>query len=352
MNSNTDQEYRIINNAPGLFCVSPYAGWAPSFRVRIEDWLKYCNLPYEIFGPKDRTAKRLGGINLADIAYEFKLRTARQHFGPALIQKDITRLGVSYPRRSLDFIQNQFFYDIDDAIFLETSKNAFFDRSRRIKELMGMAKTVIAGNNFLADYSKQYSANVVYVPTCVPDFVPKAKDFIDSRPLVVGWLGSASTSHYLRPIVDALLEVKKDLGFEVRLVGDLHSMKEFRKYPFQLKQWRIEEESNDLSEFDIALNPLPASDWEKGKCAYKTLLYARAGAAVLGSNVGVSGEILMRSNSPMPSTFTDWGESLRYLSSEHKLRIDIAYETAKIVASDFTFSRWKSEWLQAIDRKP
>jgi alkanesulfonate monooxygenase SsuD/methylene tetrahydromethanopterin reductase-like flavin-dependent oxidoreductase (luciferase family)/Cu/Ag efflux protein CusF len=36
-----------------------------------------------------------------------------------------------------------------------------------------------------------------------------------------------------------------------------------------------------LSDFDIALNPLPDTDWEKGKCAYKTLLYARAGAAVL-----------------------------------------------------------------------
>lgn len=349
MNSKSKQENCSTRNQPELLCISPYAGWAPSFRVRVEDWLKYCKIPYQVFGPKVRTARRIGRLNLADIDYEFLLRTARHHFGPALVQKDITRFGVNNPQAALDFVKDGYLYDIDDAIFLENSNHRFFDRSRRSKELMASAKSVIAGNRYLAEFAEQYSDNVVCVPTCVPDFIPKAKAFVDSKPLVVGWLGSASTCPHLRPIVETLYEVKRDLGFEVRLVGDIRAMKEFRKYPFQLKQWRIEEEAKDLSEFDIALNPLPESEWEKGKCAYKTLLYARAGAAILGSNVGVSGEILKLSNSPMPSTFSDWSESLRLLLSEHGLRAELANKTASIVASDFTFSRWRSEWLQAFD---
>ena len=56
--------------------------------------------------------------------------------------------------------------------------------------------------------------------------------------------------------------------------------------------WTAARESDALREMDAGLMPLPDTEWARGKCAFKLLLYYATGIPAVASPIGMNAEVL------------------------------------------------------------
>ena len=205
-------------------------------------------------------------------------------------------------------------YDFDDSIFLK--------KPSKIKKILSIADSVIAGNSFLRDYALKFCKNINVLPTCIdadkytPSLKPKNKDKV-----IVGWMGTPSTSVYLSGIKKAfkiLSNKKKNLEFQI--IGASDPCVE-EGVNFVNKRWSLDSEIKDLQEFDIGIMPMPDNDWTVGKCAFKIIQYMAVGIPAVASPVGMNKEVIKDGvNGFFASTCQEWCEKLSTLIESGDLR--------------------------------
>ena len=118
-------------------------------------------------------------------------------------------------------------YDFDDAIFLPAVSEAnkavsFLKNPERVSEILTLSQHVTVGNEFLATYARKFNPHVTVIPTAVDTsrFVPRAAaPPPDGRKLVVGWIGSPTTFHYLESLKDVLAAVAARHPFTLKVSG-------------------------------------------------------------------------------------------------------------------------------------
>ena len=107
-----------------------------------------------------------------------------------------------------------YIYDFDDAFFLKYRTDRFERISFLLKDkfnpILSRAAAVMAGNNYLADYARQWNPETVLVPTVVDTErythgLPKCKEIF-----TVGWIGSPSTSVYLSALIRPLADLARE----------------------------------------------------------------------------------------------------------------------------------------------
>lgn len=200
--------------------------------------------------------------------------------------------------------------DLDDALWLN-GRPGF---SEAIAE---RCDGVIAGNDFLADHYRGFAPKVWVVPTSVDTdaWVPRPPQAPHPE-WTIGWTGSAST-------IPFLMEIEKPLGRflaghpDARLLVVSDQPPAFRSLPsgrWRFEAWSPESEVRQLHEMDVGLMPLPDTDWSRGKCALKMLLYMATGIPVIASRVGVGGKILARHDVGLAAdTPEEWSAALTIL---------------------------------------
>ena len=66
---------------------------------------------------------------------------------------------------------------------------------------------------------------------------------------------------------------------------------------------------------------MPDTDWTRGKCGFKTLLYMSVGLPSVSSPVGVTNEIIQdQANGFLATTTEDWVAKLSWLIEDAQLR--------------------------------
>lgn len=255
-------------------------------------------------GVRERVLKYLP--ELRERGYECRVRTvdevppgrwARWKWIVAELVPDLKRADVFYNYRALfpskqllviRELSRRVVFDFDDAVFTFPPDATFTpkerrDRLARLDAMLRACDAVVAGNRFLAEHARRYTKNVTVIPTC-PDlrrYVPKAAHADDPT---VGWIGMGQNTRYLLPIASALK------GRRVKVVSDTFPELGF---PYERKQWRLEDEIADLHSFDIGIMPLDVNEeWAKGKCAFKALQYMAVGVPVVLSPVGFNLEVV------------------------------------------------------------
>jgi glycosyltransferase involved in cell wall biosynthesis len=68
----------------------------------------------------------------------------------------------------------------------------------------------------------------------------------------------------------------------------LTALSEFIRY----EPWSAQAEVAQIQDADVGLMPIPDTDWARGKCSYKMLLYAACGVPCVVSDVGMNIEVL------------------------------------------------------------
>ena len=201
------------------------------------------------------------------------------------------------------------FYDIDDAVFLNRGS------AIGVRKLCSRAAVIFAGNEYLASYCRQYNSRVQVVPTAVDTdrYVPAGRP--DRGTFVVGWSGSSSSFKFFAPLEPELADFfRQQPTARLKVCAD--------RFPYELAQlapyvdfepWSPQREVAQIQSFDVGLMPLEDSEWSKGKCAYKVLLYAACGVPTICSPVGMNKEVLglgrigLAARSP-----SEWHDALQY----------------------------------------
>lgn len=190
-----------------------------------------------------------------------------------------------------------FVVDIDDAIFhrYDLHPEPLVRRflGAKLDRLMSMSRLVMAGSEYLGARARAAGCPwVERVPTVVDlkryPSAPRAR--LRRQEVVIGWIGSPATAHYLQAVVPAIRALGRRWAVRCLAVGARPDQVEHT--PFEPVRWTEDTEAQILMDLDIGIMPLPDAPWERGKCGYKIIQYMACRVPVIASAVGANCDIV------------------------------------------------------------
>lgn len=221
--------------------------------------------------------------------------------------------------------------DIDDALWLNSPNFS--------EKLANICDGVIAGNRYIADHYEQSGARVWVVPTSIDTEKWRPADSGASDRWTIGWTGTSSNLKYLAAIEEPLAEfLSQHRDAQLLIVCDRKPA--FRRLPAQswrFARWSPRNEIELAQSMDVGLMPLPDTEWTRGKCALKMIMYLAVGIPVVASPVGVAKEIFdQREVGLAASAGNDWHEALRRLFNDRDLSARLAVAGRSLVEENFS----------------
>jgi glycosyltransferase involved in cell wall biosynthesis len=226
-----------------------------------------------------------------------------------------------YIVRKLSRLNPNLVFDYDDPVFLGLKSRADF--------LIANSKVIIAGSQYLSDYSRTLNENVVIIPSSVPLekfdlYRNKARNHQDSR-VVVGWIGSDSTVHHIDILREVFEVLGKEYMLQLKLVGiGNRECPIIEKDNLEIVTVRFYNEDEMIRyafTFDIGIVPLKETEAARGKTALKAVIYMAAGIPVVSSPLWENLQLIMEGVSGFfASTSEQWVEKLRILIRNESLR--------------------------------
>jgi len=215
-------------------------------------------------------------------------------------------------------------YDYDDAFF-----HAYDDHpNRAVRRLLGGklaplmrgAAAVCAGNPYLADYAARHNQATHVLPTVVDTdrYCPAGNR--GERPLTIGWIGSPSTWHYVKPLLPLLADLARERRVRFLAVGAGAAAAADGFDGMALEPWSEAGEIASVQAMDIGIMPLPDAPWARGKCGYKLIQYMACGLPVVASPVGVNTQIVADGPGFLASDLEQWRRALDRLIDDSELR--------------------------------
>lgn len=254
------------------------------------------------------------------------------------VQREAFPFGTTFVEQCLA-ARRPVIYDFDDAIYrmnpAKPSLAPFLRRPSKVTDVISLARCIIAGNRYLAEYAAQYNKHVRIVPTCIDtdNYTPPVSQDKEGT-LVIGWIGSRTTISYLLDIKDVLSDVAKKYNVVFRVVANDTINLGFRT---EFKQWTLDEELEDLRDFDIGIMPLPDNEWTRAKCGYKIIQYMSVGKPVVASPVGVNREIIQDGcNGYLAEGQKHWYEKLSALIEDGSLRTEFGKRGRRTVEERYS----------------
>jgi glycosyltransferase involved in cell wall biosynthesis len=253
--------------------------------------------------------------------------TTTRHYDAVLVHRGVCVVGPALLELILNRLGRRLVFDFDDAIFLlhSSAANRWFSWLKfpgKTATICRASRAVVVGNEFLADYARQFNANVAVVPTSIDTEVyrrsPRPRR---SGPVTLGWAGSATSQQHLEEFAPVLREIVAHHGVEVRVFSDREPA--LPGVPFVWRRWSAlgEAEVRELSAVDIGIMPMPDDVWSRGKCALKALQYMALEIPPVCSNVGANREVVRHGeNGYLASTPEEWLNAVGLLVADVNLR--------------------------------
>jgi len=248
--------------------------------------------------------------------------------------------------------------DVDDAIWLRRG-GSFARRLAKISDC------VICGNSFLADYFSQWNPNITVLPTPVDTdrFLPLTSKPLDGGPAdarpTIGWSGGQGGFVDLQVAERALQVVlKKHPRARLRVIADaLPRGLDLPASQVEFVPWSPQTEVQAIQGLDIGIMPLHDTLWNRGKCAYKMLLYMSCGVPVVVSPIGMTAEVCqMASVGACASTTADWVGTLEQLVRDPQLAGAMGRRAREVVLQSFSLHslapKLATELLRVAGREP
>ena len=240
------------------------------------------------------------------------------------IQIEIFPYIPAFAERLLRFIGVVYIVDYDDAIYHNYDKNPHWLiralLGKKIDVVMRSSSLVIVGNDYLYGRARSSGASLIeLIPTVVDLNRYPAVQSTNNKPIVIGWIGSPSTSKYLLTISSIYKSLLSE--FDVRFVAVGGNQETLKGLPIEVLPWSEETEVQLIKSFDIGVMPLTDSPWERGKCGYKLIQYMACGLPVVASPVGVNKQIVENgTNGFLAKEPHEWEQALRKLLNDKRLR--------------------------------
>ena len=280
----------------------------------------------EVIRAFQRRREHLRDAREFDVIYLFRESAL---LGPAWFERLLYRTGVPIV------------FDFDDAVFLSYKSPAngylsYLKFPAKTKTACSLAAHVTAGNEYLADYARQFNDNVTIIPTTLD--VEKCQPvYRASQPVapVIGWSGSFSTLQHLDTLRGVLQRLAQTETFRLRVICPTNY--ELPGVDVEVVKWRSATEIADLQPLDIGLMPLPDNLWTRGKCGFKALQFMALGLPVVCSPVGVNADIIQDGvNGLLARTDDEWLAHLQRLLHDTELRLRLGRAGRRTVEEKYS----------------
>lgn len=332
----------------------PYGRAGASTRVRVLDWLDHLGIPaavHSYLGAANNQFRTLVSRPDRLVSEEVRLRFSRRPRLPVILSREASPLSCGSLERRLLTKAPHGTYDFDDALFHDRrgGLRSLASRPEKVRTAAEGADTVIAGNEYLADWAGRYNDNVEIIPSCVDprQYRPKEDWEIASSPRIV-WIGSPSTEKYLQLIAPALMEVSARRDARLTLISSGNLPVAELSGMTDRVEWDLTRVADVLEASDVAIAPAPDVPYARGKCAYKVLQYAAARLPTVSSPVGANVPASERCGGLLASTIDDWIDGLLLLLDSRTERERRGRAARSGVERHYSFQAWADTWLRAV----
>ena len=251
--------------------------------------------------------------------------------------------------------KSKILFDFDDAIFtLESPGESLLTRlrtrrrSRGLPAMLSASGHAIVENEYTAEFASRFCANVSQItgPIDTDRYSPHKKS--ERETIVLGWVGSPSTTRYLELIRDSLSEIgRKFPNVELCLIGA--DVFEIDHLPVTNLAWELETEVCHLGQFDIGLMPLPDDPFTKGKGGYKLLQYMAMGLPVVASPVEINCDIVSHEHTGFLAQSDDeWVAFLETLIKDKTLRTQMGIKGRARVVERYALKKSSTQLLTLL----
>jgi len=255
-----------------------------------------------------------------------------------IIEKELFPYLPSVFESLLYFFKKKYIVDYDDAVFhcYDQSNNFYIKLlSKKIDVIMRRSDLVICGNEYIAKRAQAAnSKNIEIIPTVVDIDKYHVSEKKISPGIVIGWIGTPSTVHFLEVVRESLEALSSEFDIVLHVIGA-----EFNSDVFKVKcvDWTENTEEKSIQAIDIGIMPLNDGLFERGKCGYKLIQYMACGKPIIASPVGVNEKIVKESNAGyLAITVVDWTRVLGVLCGSDSLREKHGYAARKYIEKEYS----------------
>lgn len=268
-------------------------------------------------------------------------------FDVVYVGRDLASEGALF-QSAFKHVMRRSVYDFDDAIF--TGKKG----EKIVRWLCQNAAWVTPGNEYLAQYARQFTDRITIIPTVVDTdgYVPRSYEQVPRNGTVrIGWSGSdQSIGPTLLPYLPMLENLQRQTDFELVVITNsrpnLPSSLRWKFIP-----WKKEDEANLHEKFDIGIMPLADDQFQKGKCALKLLQYMAAGLPTVASPVGANREVVQhQATGLLASNDGEWYAALKCLLQNAEVRAAMGREGRKRCVEAYSVKRWLPVMIETFEK--
>ncbi len=267
----------------------------------------------------------------------------------------VTPLGFTFFEWLFVLFAKKIVYDIDDFIFLghtsdANKKSKFLKGKAKAIYLMKKANHVITCTPMLDEFARKYNSNTTDISSTINTdvYIPK-KDYDIKGKIVLGWSGSHSTSKFLHLLDSVLIDLKKEIEFELLVIGD----PDFKVEGLNITAipWNAATEVCDLSKIDIGLYPLPDEPWVYGKSGLKALQYMALGIPTIATAIGANFRVITsEENGLLVKSDEEWRDAILTLINNKILREKLGKEAKQTVETNFSLIANKDKYLEILKK--
>lgn len=239
-------------------------------------------------------------------------------------------------------------FDYDDAIYLKNASPSqnpddykSSTRDRLFRRVVNGVDMVIASTPVLSGVVKEFAPEtpVEIVPSSVKmdELTPRENNNLNGKP-VIGWTGQGTTLRYLDYIKPALLKLREEHDFIMRVMSNIPPSDEFKDgLNVEFVKWEEKTEYSMIRCFDIGIMPLSEDPFSRGKAAYKLLQYMCLGVPSVCSPVGMNKDVAGDDeNCLTASTPEEFAPQLKRLIEDDDLRKRLAENGKNLVAAKYS----------------
>lgn len=239
---------------------------------------------------------------------------ASRKYSAAWVEKETFPFLPAVFERLLVNFKIPYIVDYDDATFHTYDQHRWSIvrqlLGRSLNPLIAGAQCVIAGSSYLVDYARSRGAKrVELIPTVVDIKRYRVTEEPLSDELRIGWIGSPMTTKYLYEVREVLRELSAERPIRLVTIGAA-PLPDYG-VPLEQHAWSESTEGRLLESIHVGIMPLPDTPWERGKCGYKLIQYMACGRPVVGSPVGVNGDIVTKAVGYLADGTDQWIRALR-----------------------------------------
>lgn len=286
-----------VSSPLNVLFLTLYPPSVASPRYRVEQFLPYlrehgfrCTVESAVTEEALRSRSRPFWYHAQETPRRIAQLFRAQRYELVVVQKSLASAYVRGLHMLLRECAKHLVYDIDDAVHqfpphpLRGVWRVLQD-GRQVLRIFEEADLVLAGNGWLCNEARHYARRVEYFPTVVDTdrFTPRLRK---DDALIVGWIGSPSTTPHLRTA--GPLGEMEDLT--LRCVGADRAAVPWKHA--EVRPWSYETEVDELRAFAVGIMPLPRDEWARGKCGLKALQYMACGVPCVATPYGAALEII------------------------------------------------------------